>query len=197
MIHVDVGSFDTLPFRLDSNYHGGSKQIRRISIFNERSRLDTTLQVWDFDPGASEGVHAHGAPDGAGEAAKHLALLDRSKKGMVPETVPLEEMYIVLSGTMIVRMPNDEAKRINGNVREMRVGIGSEVLVLHPHIFMQGDCIRFPPGVPHGVENASSTERLRILVVWGRPMPDTHGFLRGLKMSVFPSKPPRLPRSRY
>ena len=54
--------------------HGGDGVITRRGFFRGVSRLPVTFEVWDLEPGVSEGSHTHG------------------------EDRPLEEVYFFLEG---------------------------------------------------------------------------------------------------
>lgn len=54
--------------------HGGEGKTRFQWYFLDQSRLPVAVQRWDLEPGASEGMHAHG------------------------DDLPLEELYLVIDG---------------------------------------------------------------------------------------------------
>lgn len=54
--------------------HGGEGKTRFQWYFLDQSRLPVAVQRWDLEPGASEGMHAHG------------------------DELPLEELYLVIDG---------------------------------------------------------------------------------------------------
>ena len=64
--------------------HDGSGLIRRRSLFGESSRLPIRIEIWELDPGVTEGNHIHQEPK------------------------PLEEVYYFLEGEGIMTIDGDE-----------------------------------------------------------------------------------------
>ncbi|MDA1348800.1 MAG: cupin domain-containing protein [Chloroflexi bacterium] len=71
-------------FQVVREAHGGDGAIRIHGFFQETLRLPVRVAVWELDPGASEGRHAHG------------------------DERPLEEMYYFLEGEGVMWMGEDE-----------------------------------------------------------------------------------------
>lgn len=61
--------------------HGGSAPIQAQWYFREESRLPVAVQRWSFPPGATEGLHTHPDPTGAGSHPS-----------------PLDELYLLVRG---------------------------------------------------------------------------------------------------
>lgn len=89
--------------------------------FRDRSRFDVRVHRYDIPPGGSEGAHEHD-----------------------PESDPLDELYIVISGRAAVR-------------------IGVETTTLEA-----GDAVLALAGTDHHVANAGS-DMLRVLNIFGTP----------------------------
>ena len=64
--------------------HDGHGLIRRRSLFGESSRLPIRIEIWELDPGVTEGNHIHQEPR------------------------PLEEVYYFLEGEGIMTIDGDE-----------------------------------------------------------------------------------------
>ena len=64
--------------------HDGNGLIRRRSLFGESSRLPIRIEIWELDPGVTEGNHIHQEPR------------------------PLEEVYYFLEGEGIMTIDGDE-----------------------------------------------------------------------------------------
>jgi mannose-6-phosphate isomerase-like protein (cupin superfamily) len=75
---------DSTDLRAQEAIHAGEGTILRRLFFRERSQLGVRLDVWELQPGASEGSHTH---DG-----------DR----------PLEEIYYFLQGTGLMLIAGEE-----------------------------------------------------------------------------------------
>lgn len=101
-------------------FHGGSDDVTVEWHAFDQLRLPVAVQTWRLPPGASEGMHAH------------------------TDAEPLEELYLVLSGTGRMHV-DDEMHHIGA-----------------------GDCVLAPSGAQHDLANTGDDE-LRVLVVWGRP----------------------------
>lgn len=108
-------------YSFDHALHGGSGSMTVQWHFFEESRLPVAVQTWSLPPGASEGMHTHD-----------------------PDAEPLDELYLVLSGTG-------------------RMHAGDAVHDIGP-----GDSVLTPAGVPHDLANTGD-DVLRVLVVWGKP----------------------------
>ncbi|MDI3405651.1 cupin domain-containing protein [Streptomyces cavernicola] len=104
----------------DYALHEGSPDTRIQWYFHDRTRLPVAVQSWTLAPGGREGMHAHG------------------------EGRPLEELYVVVEGSAVMRVDDVE----------YRLGPGDAVLA--------------PPGAQHDVRNTGEGS-LRLLVVWGPP----------------------------
>jgi mannose-6-phosphate isomerase-like protein (cupin superfamily) len=104
----------------DHVLHDGAAPTRMQFHFVDESRLPVAIQTWELPPGGSEGMHRH---DGA---------------------QPLEEFYLVLSGSARMRIGDDEVELV------------------------AGDAALAPVGVDHDLVNAG-TDTLRVLTVWGPP----------------------------
>ncbi|GAB2907314.1 hypothetical protein GCM10027047_02020 [Rhodococcus aerolatus] len=91
--------------------HGGDGEVRVRWPFVDTCALPVAVQQWELDPGASEGVHAHG------------------------DERPLEELYLVCAGTATVRLgdavhqlgPGDALRAPAGVPHDLR-NSGSDVL---------------------------------------------------------------------
>lgn len=104
----------------DYELHGGRHPIHMQWYFLEQSGLPVAVQSWELPPGGSEGMHAH------------------------PEEAPLEELYIVIEGSAVMRVDEEE-------------------YALGP-----GDAVLAPVGSRHDLENTGDGP-LRLIVVWGEP----------------------------
>lgn len=103
----------------DHALHGGQGRTTVQYHFADRMSLPVAVQTWTLEPGASEGAHAHPDP-------------------------PLEEFYLVISGTATLRLEG------------------------HEHVLSAGDSALCRPEAEHELTN-TGTEDLRVLVVWGPP----------------------------
>ena len=45
--------------RMVRTVHEGDGEIKLLGLFNDSSRLPIKMQVWELDPGVSEGRHVH------------------------------------------------------------------------------------------------------------------------------------------
>ena len=72
--------------------HDGDGTIRACRLFADDSRLSTKMSVWELDPGAGEGSHAH-----RGRGA-------------------LEEIYYFLQGSGIMWVDGEEVEVRSGDV---------------------------------------------------------------------------------
>ena len=80
--------------------HGGDGVITRRGFFRGVSRLPVTFEVWDLEPGVSEGSHTHG-----GEHA-------------------LEEIYYFLQGSGVMWVDGEDVPVAAGDA--IMVGPGSD-----------------------------------------------------------------------
>ena len=64
--------------------HDGRGLIRRRSLFGESSQLPIRMEIWELDPGVTEGDHIHQEPS------------------------PLEEVYYFLEGEGIMTVDGEE-----------------------------------------------------------------------------------------
>jgi mannose-6-phosphate isomerase-like protein (cupin superfamily) len=69
---------------LSNQIHDGSGLIRRRNLFGESSRLPIRVEIWELDPGVTEGDHIHQEPR------------------------PLEEIYYFLEGEGTMTVEGDE-----------------------------------------------------------------------------------------
>lgn len=91
--------------------HGGQGEVRVRWPFVADSALPVMVQQWELDPGASEGVHAHG------------------------DERPLEELYLVTAGTATMTLgdrvhelgPGDALRAPAGVPHDLR-NTGADVL---------------------------------------------------------------------
>lgn len=100
--------------------HGGPP-ARVQWHFHGRTQLPVAVQSWELPPGGFEGMHTHTDDD-----------------------IPLEEIYLVTSGT--------GQFRIDGTVYPVAAG----------------DAVLAPVGSQHDLYNTSDVP-LKLLVVWGNP----------------------------
>ena len=164
-IGVRIGRGDRMPYRVDENYHGGKGRIQRMSIFNQHSLQETTLQIWRITPQSSEGMHVHGI---FSDASLKMGPISA---GMVSDTIDLEEIYLVLRGNAVVNFVyrQEESGEEENSSLEMS----------------KGDAVLIPAGIPHGIRNSSDTEDLVLLITWGTPKKlSPKKFLRGLPMTA-------------
>ena len=103
----------------DHALHGGQGRTSVQFHYADRMGLPVAVQTWTLEPGASEGLHAHDDP-------------------------ALEEFYLVLTGTALMRLDDEE------------------------HTLAAGDALLCPPGSEHDLRNPGPSP-LRVLVVWGPP----------------------------
>ncbi|MEO8907444.1 MAG: cupin domain-containing protein [Microbacteriaceae bacterium] len=89
--------------------------------FHGQTQLPVAVQTWELPPGGFEGMHAHSDDD-----------------------IPLEEIYLVTSGTGQLR--------IDGTVYPVAAG----------------DAVLAPVGSQHDLRNTGDVP-LKLLVVWGKP----------------------------
>ncbi|MDR7300350.1 cupin domain-containing protein [Haloactinomyces albus] len=106
----------------DYDLHGGTDLTRIQWHFFGRSRLPVAVQTWELPPGGAEGMHAH------------------------PEEDPLEELYLVVDGSAVMR-------------------VDERTFEMQP-----GDAVLAPVGAEHDVRN-SGESTLKLVVIWGRPAP--------------------------
>ena len=71
--------------------HHGQGLIRRKAFFRDQSRLPIKIELWELDPGVSEGEHAH-----FGENA-------------------LEEIYFIQEGNGIVEIEGEKVAVVTGD----------------------------------------------------------------------------------
>ncbi len=113
----------------DHELHGGNGSIRMQWHFLDTSRLPVAVQTWELPPGVTEGAHTHN-----------------------PDEQPLDEIYLVLSGTG--RMHVDD----------------------ETYTIAAGDSVLASAGTTHDLVN-TGPDLLRLLVIWGKPeTPDWSGF---------------------
>lgn len=105
-------------YTFDYALHEGSG-TRMQFHFADEMRMPVAIQTWELEPGGHEGMHAH-----------H------------PDTMALEEFYLVLSGTASMRVGQEH------------------------HELKAGDSVLAQAGVEHDLRNTGN-ETLRVLVVWG------------------------------
>lgn len=106
-------------YAFDLTLHGGEGRTTIKHYFVKESDLPVSVQMWTLDPGASEGMHTHDDP-------------------------PLEEVYLVVSGTATLTL--------DGEV----------------HRLGPGDAMLSKAGTDHDLVNTGE-EPLRVIVVWGEP----------------------------
>lgn len=103
--------------------HGGADRTRVQWYFLDRTRLPVAVHLWELPPGGAEGMHSHDESD------------------------PLEELYLVVDGSGIMR--------VDDQTYDLRAG----------------DAVLAPVGSEHDLHN-TGTDTLRVVVVWGRPAID-------------------------
>lgn len=106
-------------YAYDLTLHGGEGRTTIKHYFVKESSMPVSVQMWTLEPGASEGMHTHHDP-------------------------PLEELYLVVSGTATLTL--------DGEVRELG----------------PGDAMLSKEGTDHDLVNTGS-EPLRLVMVWGPP----------------------------
>lgn len=105
----------------DYDLHGSGGEFTRVQwYFLDRTRLPVAVQLWQLPPGGAEGKHSHGVDD------------------------PLEELYLVVAGTAVMRVDDQT------------------------HELGPGDAVLAPVGAEHDLRNSGETT-LRVVIVWGRP----------------------------
>jgi len=95
--------------QISKQYHGGKGKITRYGIFNHESAQTSTMQIWDFDVGSSEGIHVH----------------DNSEHNDRAELGALEEIYMVLRGTGSLQILD----RAKNQIKDVMVDEGQAVCV--------------------------------------------------------------------
>ena len=107
-------------FAIQSSFHGGDGEVVRHSLLNETSRQGSTLQLWTLAPGASEGMHVHGA-DGDDQ----------------PQLGALEEIYVCLRGSGCVPV-----RHADGSLEDVRMAPGDAIQIpagMHHGLRSTGD----------------------------------------------------------
>ena len=134
----------------DLELHGGSGRTGIQWYFREETRFPVAVQRWVLVPGGSEGAHTH--PEGADA---------------------LEEMYILVEGTAVMR-------------------VGESEYTMEP-----GDAVLAPAGVHHDLVNPGSVPAT-VLVVWGPPGPalDWSRYRTGRAARDAAQTPARVPAGR-
>ena len=84
--------------------HDGSGLIRRRRLFGESSRLPIRIEIWELDPGVTEGNHIHQEPR------------------------PLEEVYYFLEGEGIMTIDGDEVPVKAGDAILVQPGANHGIL---------------------------------------------------------------------
>ena len=110
--------------KVSERYHGGDGKITRHGVLNHESRQSSTIQIWDFEIGSSEGIHVH----------------DNSKDSDRAELGALEEIYMVIQGKGSLQILDSETKKIN----DVAVNQGEAVMVpegVHHGFRNEGDSI--------------------------------------------------------
>eukprot|EP00927_Polykrikos_kofoidii_P004067 TRINITY_DN11613_c0_g1_i2.p1 TRINITY_DN11613_c0_g1~~TRINITY_DN11613_c0_g1_i2.p1 ORF type:complete len:177 (-),score=23.33 TRINITY_DN11613_c0_g1_i2:44-574(-) len=141
-------SLDTLAQQScdEKDAHAGRGEIKRRQVFNHESKQKSTMQIWELEPGASEGLHAH-------VASKVVGVQGGVLQGS------LEEIYYCVAGTGSISVEKSGSDS----------SIGSEVDVSYVPL-SPGKAVMVPPGVRHGVHNWGG-DTLRLVLMWGPAEP--------------------------
>ena len=109
----------------DWSLYDGDGQVGVEWYFRDRTELPTSVMLYHLEPGASEGTHLHleGHPESC-------------------STISEDELYIVISGEVVVTVADESA------------------------VLRAGDAVYVPEGVPHGVANASD-EPAELVLLFG------------------------------
>lgn len=111
----------------DSALYSGEKRVGMEWYFRDLTRLETSVMLYHLEPGASEGEHLHLAGD------ERSCSVDSE-----------DELYIVVSGEVVVTVDDERA------------------------VLRSGDAAYVPAGRPHGAVNESDAPA-ELVLLFGPP----------------------------